>query len=229
EDCAGGRRLRVEAAARAMAHGEGRPRPEPLRCAPGGQVEERVASHQKEEARPRPLTGQRLEGVDGGGGARPAHLDVGDGEGRMAGDGEGGQRVRAERGGDPARRLVRRRPRRDEDHPIEREPFAERLGQEQVSEVDGVERPAEDADARLRHATAGQPSAGYSRIWPEPSTTNFVVVSSSTPTGPRAWSFDVEIPSSAPMPNWLPSQSRVDALTRTQAASPSARRRRAGA
>ena len=32
-----------------------------------------------------------------------------------------------------------------------------------------------------------------------------MVVSSRTPTGPRAWSLDVEMPISAPMPNWPPS------------------------
>ncbi len=37
--------------------------------------------------------------------------------------------------------------------------------------------------------------------------------------GPRAWSFCVELPISAPMPNSPPSVNRVDALTYTQAAS----------
>ena len=38
-------------------------------------------------------------------------------------------------------------------------------------------------------------------------------VSSASPIGPRAWSFWVEIPISAPNPNYPPSVNRVDALT----------------
>ena len=56
---------------------------------------------------------------------------------------------------------------------------------------------------------------------------NFVVVSSRTPTGPRACTREVEIPISAPRPNWLPSTSRVEALTSTAAASTSRVKRRA--
>jgi len=39
------------------------------------------------------------------------------------------------------------------------------------------------------------------------------------PIGPRAWSFWVEFPISAPIPNSKPSVNRVEALTYTQAAS----------
>src|SRR5207244_4434331 len=67
----------------------------------------------------------------------------------------------------------------------------------------------------------------YSLTCPSPTTTNFVVVSSRAPTGPRAWTREVEIPISAPMPNCPPSTSRVDALTRTTAASTSRVKRRA--
>ncbi len=43
--------------------------------------------------------------------------------------------------------------------------------------------------------------------------------SSLSPIGPRAWSFCVELPISAPIPNSPPSVKRVEALTYTQAAS----------
>src|SRR5699024_5369785 len=59
------------------------------------------------------------------------------------------------------------------------------------------------------------------RIWPLPWTIQVVVVSSASPIGPRAWSFWVEMPSSAPRPSWLPSVKRVEALTISAAESSS--------
>ena len=59
----------------------------------------------------------------------------------------------------------------------------------------------------------------YGRTWPAPSTTYLYVHSSRTPIGPRACSFCVELPISAPMPNSPPSVKRVEAFTYTQAAS----------
>ena len=67
------------------------------------------------------------------------------------------------------------------------------------------------------------------RIWPSPVTTYLVVVSSRRPIGPRAWSFWVEMPISAPNPNSPPSTKRVEALTTTAAASTSWVKRRAAA
>ena len=55
------------------------------------------------------------------------------------------------------------------------------------------------------------------RTWPVPRTMNFVEVSCSKPMGPLAWSFWVEMPISAPMPNIPPSVNRVEALTYTAA------------
>jgi hypothetical protein len=46
-----------------------------------------------------------------------------------------------------------------------------------------------------------------------------LVQSSRRPIGPRACSFCVELPISAPMPNWPPSVKRVEAFTYTHAAS----------
>lgn len=65
-------------------------------------------------------------------------------------------------------------------------------------------------DAIMRRAGLG---ARYSRMWPLPVTTNFVEVISGSPIGPRACSFCVEIPISAPKPNCSPSVQRVEALT----------------
>ena len=76
------------------------------------------------------------------------------------------------------------------------------LGHDQVAEVRRVERPAEEAEPR-----------DYPRTWPSPRTTYFVVHSSRMPIGPRACSFWVELPISAPMPNSPPSVKRVEALT----------------
>ena len=56
-------------------------------------------------------------------------------------------------------------------------------------------------------------------MWPAPSTRYLNVHSSRRPIGPRAWSFCVELPISAPIPNSPPSVNRVEALTYTQAAS----------
>ena len=63
--------------------------------------------------------------------------------------------------------------------------------------------------------------AGQLRIWPLPSTTYLAVVSSRRPIGPRACSFWVLMPISAPKPNSSPSMKRVEALTSTAAASTS--------
>ena len=61
--------------------------------------------------------------------------------------------------------------------------------------------------------------ATQGRIWPSPSTRYLNVHSSRAPIGPRACSFWVELPISAPIPNSPPSVKRVEALTYTQAAS----------
>ena len=53
----------------------------------------------------------------------------------------------------------------------------------------------------------------YGRIWPSPSTRYLKVHSSRGPIGPRACSFWVELPISAPIPNSPPSVKRVEALT----------------
>jgi glutamate-5-semialdehyde dehydrogenase len=62
---------------------------------------------------------------------------------------------------------------------------------------------------------------GQERMWPAPWMTNLSVVSSRTPMVPRAWSFCVEMPISAPKPSSSPSTKRVLAFTRTAAASTS--------
>src|SRR5574341_919128 len=55
----------------------------------------------------------------------------------------------------------------------------------------------------------------YVLVCPFPYIINFVVVSSSTPIGPNAWSFEVLMPISAPSPSSKPSLNLVDAFTKT--------------
>jgi len=98
---------------------------------------------------------------------------------------------------------VRRLADRHENDVVEPELNQRLLGADQMSDVRRVEDAAEDADARR----------GYGLTWPVPSTTYFVVQSSRSPSGPRAWSFWVELAISAPIPNSPPSVKRVEALT----------------
>src|SRR6202453_3547851 len=65
--------------------------------------------------------------------------------------------------------------------------------------------------------------------YPSPRTIHFNVVSSFTPIGPRACSFWVDLPPSAPSPNSSPSTNLVDAFTSTAAPSTSATNRSATA
>src|SRR5581483_1771080 len=78
---------------------------------------------------------------------------------------------------------------------------------DQVTKMWRIERSAEDSDSH------------YGLMCPAPSIRYLNVHSSRSPIGPRAWSFWVELPISAPIPNSQPSVNRVDALTYTQAAS----------
>ena len=80
-------------------------------------------------------------------------------------------------------------------------------------------------DAQQDHRERGvSPGSGRCRA-----TTYLAVVSSRRPIGPRAWSFWVLMPISAPKPNSSPSTKRVEALTSTAAASTSAVNRSAAA
>src|SRR5581483_6841931 len=69
----------------------------------------------------------------------------------------------------------------------------------------------------------------YGRTCPVPSITHLYVVSSLSANGPRACSFCVEMPTSAPNPNSPPSVNCVLAFTYTAAASTSLRKRSAAA
>ena len=57
------------------------------------------------------------------------------------------------------------------------------------------------------------------RICPLPWTMYLYVVNSSSPIGPRAWSFCMEMPISQPKPNWPPSVNRVEQFIYTVALS----------
>src|SRR5699024_6810206 len=78
------------------------------------------------------------------------------------------------------------------------------------------------AGAECSHAGAvgrGGRRAHAGRVWPSPQTVHVVDVSSGSPIGPRACSFWVEMPISAPIPNCSPSVKAVEVLTMTAAAS----------
>ena len=75
-----------------------------------------------------------------------------------------------------------------------------------------------DPGVALCRGGAGRVQA---RMCPSPSITHLSVVSSRKPIGPRACSFWVEMPISAPNPSSSPSTNRVDAFTSTAAASTS--------
>ncbi len=69
------------------------------------------------------------------------------------------------------------------------------------------------------HTPPRSPVPTQPRVWPSPSIRYLWVTISARPMGPRAWSFWVEIPISAPNPNTNPSVKRVEALTKMAAAS----------
>ena len=75
-------------------------------------------------------------------GAGPPGLDVRDLEGGVARHGDPGHLQAVGHRG-PIARLVRRGPRDHEQDPVQAAGLAARLGQDQVAQVDRVERPAE--------------------------------------------------------------------------------------
>ena len=100
--------------------------------------------------------------------------------------------------------LVRRHARRHEQHPVEPElRRSASCAQTRCAMCGGLKVPP----SRPTRATR------YSRTWPVPSTRYLNVHSSRRPIGPRACSFWVELPISAPIPNSPPSVKRVEALT----------------
>src|SRR5665648_497053 len=96
------------------------------------------------------------------------------------------------RRGDVAMRLAHRHAGRHEQHAVQVQLDERLLGGDQMPVVDRVERPAHDSEPEL---------LSHDRICPSPSAMYFVVVSAASPMGPRAWSFCVEMPISAPSPN----------------------------
>src|SRR5215217_2468273 len=195
-------------AADALALGDADPREgeNPLRVAPRGQRERHVAAHDERQL---VVAAQRTQQVDGV--RRPLAVGVRarDAEAVVVRDrrlAHGDAVLHARIGLD---RLVRSDRDGHQQHAVEPELQERLLRADQMSEMRRVERAAEQADL-------GHP---YGRTWPVPSTRYLNVHSSRSPIGPRACSFWVEFPISAPIPNSPPSVKRVDALTYTQAAS----------
>ena len=100
-----------------------------------------------------------------------------------------------------------------------------------VMTVAGVRNRSVAGSAQTSSVSGSTRSArgGAQRTCPSPVTTYLLDVISGSPSGPRACSFWVEMPISAPNPNSPPSVKRVEALTMTAAASTSATKRRAAA
>ena len=166
------------------------------RLPPRAHLRERIGSDQEHRllvAARQPFS-QRAERLDEVGGAPAVDLDRLGGEARVVGD-RAPHPVESQRGRrDRVARvvgLVRRHRARHEQHARQTERLRHLLGRTQVPDVDRVERAAVDADEAQRQS---------GRSWPSPNSTNFCAVSPSSPIGPYAWSFDVEIPISAPRP-----------------------------
>src|SRR5439155_5867084 len=157
---------------------------------------------------------QGPDGVDRVGFRFASRLDVRQLEVGIRRDGEAYHLQAMLRRNEIRRRLVGRAAGRNEEDRVEPKPGARGLGDEQMAPMDGIER------------APVQPEL-HSRSWPVPSTMNLVLVSSSRPIAPRAWMRVVLMPISAPRPNWWPSWRRVEALTKTAAASTSFRKRMA--
>ena len=117
---------------------------DPVGLAPKGEIDEAVGADQEEEVVAGTLGGDGREGLGAVVGAGAAGLDLGDLEGGVAGRGDP-RHLQAVGHRRPAGRLVRRRPRHHEPDPVQRAGLAAGLGQEQVPQVDRVERAAEDA------------------------------------------------------------------------------------
>src|SRR5262249_57709307 len=94
------------------------------------------------------------EGVEGGGGGgRGGGLDLNRArhEAGMARDGEANHGVAVERRNEADRWFVRRRARRHEQDAVELEALAEGFREDEVPQMDRVERAAQDAEPPLRH------------------------------------------------------------------------------
>src|SRR6185295_15375798 len=117
--------------------------------------------------------------------------------------------------GSDRRSAVRRSAGGNEDDSLDRQLLERRARHRQVRVVNRIEGAAKEREGL------------YWRISPWPSTTYFWVVRPSRPTGPRACSLSVEMPTSAPRPYSKPSAKRVDAFTITELESTSRTKRSA--
>ena len=107
-----------------------------------GQVDQAVGADQEEEIVAGPLAVHGLQRLDAVVRAGAPGLDLGDLEGRVAGDRDPGH-LEAMSDRRPVSPLVRRSAGDDEPDPVEPAGLAALLGQDQVAEMDRVERAAE--------------------------------------------------------------------------------------
>ena len=189
-----------------------RPRPGPfedrLRPRPPRQRDRLVAAEQKHQLVSAALLAQRAQRVDGVRRTRPVELEARGLEPLVPRD-RGAAQLEP---GLPSRisldHPVRRLSDRNQRHPVEVELHDRLLRAHEMPEVGRVEDAPEDAQPQVL-----APRRSVRDGWPAPSTTYLNVQSSRKPIGPRAWSFWVELPISAPRPNSPPSVKRVEALT----------------
>ncbi len=129
---------------------------------PGADVAEGVGADDEDEARRGMAAAQGCEGVYRVGRPRLAHLDVAGAEVGVGAHGAADHGQAVFGGGEVAARLVRRLGAGDEEDAIEMLGLADFFGAAQVAIVDGVEGPAEDAEAHAGVVT-GSPRGGQPR------------------------------------------------------------------
>ena len=162
----------------AREHGEVGQGQQPLGLAPRGHLGEGVPAQQEAEG---PDPGVKLrKRIHQVGGTAALHLDGVDLEARVSRHGQPHPLQAVVRRCDRVRvgLLVRRARAGHEEHPFQVESLGGLVGRAQVTQMDGVESSAEDSDA------GASPGPVHSRSCPSPNSTNFRVVSPSSPMGP---------------------------------------------
>ena len=133
------------------------------RVAPGGEIDQAIGADQEEEVILGTLGVDRAQGIDAVMRAGAAGLELGDLEVGVAGDGDPGhlQAVGHRR---PVAPLVRGRAGDHEPEPVQLAGLATLLGQDQVPEVDRVERAAEKPQSHRQKAPAEPLRSPWSAI-----------------------------------------------------------------
>ena len=140
----------VERGGRSPHHDDARELEEPRSITPEMDFAKLVEADEEEERSARLLFAERVERVDGIRHAATIELERRDGERGMVFDGEP-EHLEAKRAvRETPSRLMRRVRRWHEEHAVEGQRFADLLGGPEMSGVNGIEGPAEDADPHVR-------------------------------------------------------------------------------